>query len=1563
NYSAYSNLPYFQYTSIKKYTDRYYYGPQLLGASSPFYENGEGWMTDNFNAVPAGNLLTTTLPTAQVYTGGGSPPATFLAVSASNSNVDTAIIDHHLRIQAGTSSTLVFDTTFADYHIIKKSFTLPATDLGVTTPVTHLFINDLGLPSDVQVVSSAAVTYGRMPNLAGLSALDFTVDFNSLEAKSRYTLSNYGGGSPLVYVLGDSVWRITPSINGTDLSVLIPNNTSLKSNACHLASSVTNITTIKPVNGTGLFNDFASMAIDSAFIIITHPTLLSGAQQYANYRSSVAGGAHNAIVVSIDELYHQYAAGIIKHPLSIKRFCDDMYASWAIAPHNLLLIGKSIRMENEGLSQGSRQSTGNYNATLVPTISYPATDILFTSDLSALSITPNFPVGRLSVTSNVEIQNYLDKVIAYEQAQQDPVYTKASKDWMKHGLHFGGGSNSNEQTQFQFFLGQFQQTIEDTLFGADIDSFYKTTSQPIDPIDFQEVSDRVNQGISIMTFFGHASIGGFDQNIDEVQNWQNQDKYPFLLANACFTGDIHQPGNTSVSEEFTLIPDKGVIGYLSTVKLGFVGTLYEYSRRFYLQLSAFNYGSTVGNIMKATLDSLNGFPVLNNYYDIQYYEVYQGMTLHGDPAIKLNTHARPELIIETSDVFITPEDITLATDSFDVNLIITNLGRATNSNFVVELIRHFPNGNGDSTYSKIIDGIDYKDTVTFRIPTQHFQAFGENVFEVFVDLNPDAISEMYDEVNNNRITFTHYINANAILPVYPYDYAIYPDSIVTVKASTLNPLASSRLYRFEIDTTDAYNSPMHRYALVMAPGGVVGVDYNDWFSAISGLPLPLVHTDSTVYFWRVSPDSSTFIWQEHSYQYINGKEGWGQAHFFQFKNNTNQYLIYDKPGREWEFDAFNRIIRCDVFGDLSYANIGEIAATGWYINGDVQETNGWQLFPALVVGVIDPFSTASWYDYNSNPLAYPEHNFGSFDVRPWRPEKWFYFRQNTQVEMDSLVNMLATKIPCGFYYVVYSYNYADYSEWDAHNTNLYPAFQALGFDSIYQGRPEAPFILTGRMCDPNSVSFTIGANYTSDITHTDTLLGILPGGYTSTKIGPAYQWNTLYWKQHALEVITGDTSRITVIGISNAGTETVLLDTLLTQYDSILNLNTIVNAAQYPYMRLNTRLIDNVTQTPAWMERWQILYTPAPEAALNPTDGFYVSHTDTIQEGDSLKFAMAIRNISPYDMDSLLVHYWLEDEDRVRYYHNSSYAHRDSLLSGTFMLDTVTINTTGAPGNSVIWIEANPVPIGAVLQNYDQLEQYHFNNIAQYKIHINGDDENPILDVTFDGVHILNGDIVSAKPFISVVLDDENPFLIMNLPEDTTRFIVHIVDPVGIQKRIYFNQGVIEVMKFIPAGNDNKCKIEYTGNFPVDGKYKLLIKAWDKSDNRSGDIEYALEFEVINQMTITEIMNWPNPFTTSTRFVFTLTGSEVPDYMKIQIFTVTGKVIREITVDELGPIHVGRNITEYAWNGTDEFGDRLANGVYFYRVITRDNDAEVEKRASGADSYFNKGFGKMYLMR
>jgi len=171
-------------------------------------------------------------------------------------------------------------------------------------------------------------------------------------------------------------------------------------------------------------------------------------------------------------------------------------------------------------------------------------------------------------------------------------------------------------------------------------------------------------------------------------------------------------------------------------------------------------------------------------------------------------------------------------------------------------------------------------------------------------------------------------------------------------------------------------------------------------------------------------------------------------------------------------------------------------------------------------------------------------------------------------------------------------------------------------------------------------------------------------------------------------------------------------------------------------------------------------------------------------------------------------------------------------------------------------------------------------------------------------------------------------------------------------------------MRFSPAIlPNNTCVIEFQPHLLRDGTYTLKVQATDRSLNDSGLEDFQIDFEVVNESTITEVLNWPNPFSTATHFVFTLTGSELPTFFKIQIMTITGQVVREIDMSELGPIRIGRNITQFAWDGTDKFGDLLAPGVYLYRVITNIGGQSIEKRNTEASRFFHREMGKMFLVR
>jgi hypothetical protein len=223
-----------------------------------------------------------------------------------------------------------------------------------------------------------------------------------------------------------------------------------------------------------------------------------------------------------------------------------------------------------------------------------------------------------------------------------------------------------------------------------------------------------------------------------------------------------------------------------------------------------------------------------------------------------------------------------------------------------------------------------------------------------------------------------------------------------------------------------------------------------------------------------------------------------------------------------------------------------------------------------------------------------------------------------------------------------------------------------------------------------------------------------------------------------------------------------------------------------------------------------------------------------------------------------------------------------------------------------------------------------------------------------------------------VKLKDESKFLLL---KDTALLKVQVRFPDQSLHTYHFG----DTMRFIPAdinAGENTATIEFKPYFPDDGEYEFIVSGNDMNGNPAGYLNYKVIFNVINKSMISNLMNYPNPFTTSTAFVFTLTGQQIPQNMRIQILTISGKVVREITQQELGPIHIGNNITEYKWDGTDMYGQKLANGVYLYRVLTNLNGKKIDKfdgrnsngdviveSVNSTDRFFNKGYGKMYLMR
>ncbi len=1552
----------------------YIAGEKSSEASSSFYVSGEGWGSAVQNGINGYTWNFSSTLLENVYQGVDAPLVNYRAVTVGASNAAFGGLgNHHSLHTIGASNYVLMDTIFTGYqgiHINKyfPSSILPAAG---STNFKVSIVGDQSALSDFQSINYWSFLYPRTPSFLNANKTTFLVQNNVNQGKIRLNMSAISFITSYCFVLGD-VPRKVPvvTVSPNNFQVLIPNSNSgsVQKVVLQDANTLYNINAFKLVNGTGFFTDFSTIPnLEKALLFVYHPKTEIAVVDYATYRSSVLGGDYNVLLAKVDELYQQFGGGIPKHINGIRRYAHYIFSLSNQKPVGLYLIGKGIREATVSSAltsgPGSRINTANYAMSLVPSFGQPSCDACITSNLGGMDKwTPLIPTGRISVNNNAELQIYLSKVKEFElQQDQGSLYSSQTKDWQKQILHFSGGNNSNEQYLFQLYLNQMALIAEDDFFAGNTTLVAKQSGNPLTPAQVQAIQGRIQEGVTVMNFFGHAtsSISGFDVNLDEPENWDNQGRYPLLIANSCYNGNIFQSTSTK-SEQFVLTPNAGVIAYLGTIDYGFTSSLNEYSSTFYKQFSRDNYGGTIGSHIKNLIDS-----VLDASTDLITESTFSQMTLHGDPMLRLNPHNKPEIELTDPGVVFGPDDITLATDSITISVLLKNLGQSILGDFTLQVLRDFPGSVADSNYVFIVNGLDYEKTIQIKIPFYPLIGVGLNRFTISADI-PSVVAEQYDEVTNNQVVKNFVINIDGIEPILPIDFAVVPRDTICLFASTIDPLAPINNYRFEIDTVHTFNSGFRRYANVTGLGGVKSVNWNQWISSLSNLPSSIIMVDSTVYYWRVAINEAVPVWKTRSFQYIINKEGWGQDDFHQFTFNTPIGININQLNEYREFAPIQKTISCLALASYSSPYIFDNA---WYLNDEQQEYEVCNLTPKFHVAIIDKATLLpkeTRYVYPNGTEVNPGNNYGNANdnagCKP-RPMRYFTFHQNNVAQIDAFQNLVENLVDNGDYILIYSPMTTRYDWWDLYDPGLYQTFANLGSDSIYAGRPNRPFIFLTRKGDPSFVVERVSQN--NENIFLDTLISgsQLIGLETSPLIGPVAEWKSLFWKRDALEQSQGDSTLLNIKLYNAYGTYQATIDTLMTPNDSIIQLSNLINPVLYPFIRLEAKYFDSVTQTPAQLDFWHVVFAPLPEAAIDASNGItWTSIGDTLQEGQSVKFAVDVRNISDYGMDSLLVNYYIVDQNEV--IHPISYPRQGQLLAGDLLRDTITFSSLGLVGQNWLRMEINPY-VDLAQAFTDQPELTHINNILQFPFSVQSEDINPILDVTFNGQHILNNDIIAPTSEIVMSLKDENPYLIMSEDADTTLFGIYLTDPDGIQIKIPFMNANGEViMQWIPAEAQNKkFKIIYPKYFEKTGTYTLLVQGSDKSGNLSGDFEYKINFEVIHESSITEFLNYPNPFSTSTRFVFTLTGDELPDDILIQVMNINGRIVREITEEELGALRIGRNITDFAWDGKDQFGDQLANGVYLYRVQAKINGQSVKQLASGADRFIQKGLGKMYLIR
>jgi len=1420
---------------------------------------------------------------------------------------------------------------------------------------TYIIHNKCVNKNDRIVINAIDITYPRLYRFNNQQSFEFELPAHS----GKYleiTDFNRGAALPVLYDLtnnrryvaeigGTGAIRFALPASGISQFVLLSQDNS----------HINTITNLKQRN----FIDYSAAALQGDYLIISNSLLsapingTSPVEQYRLYRNSVAGGSYNAKVYDVDQLEDQFGFGIKKHTSSVRNFLRYARQKFTAQPKFAFLIGKGVSYQNFRFRQDLSKSDA---LNLVPTFGWPGSDNLLSS--ATQDPYPTTPIGRLSVVSGAEIIAYLDKVKQYELAQKSTSQTQADKAWMKNVVHVVGANDAGLSSLLEYYMGGFKSIISDTLFGASVATLNKFNSGTATNIQSQLLNQEFQGGMSLLTYFGHSSATALDYNLDDPFNYDNPGKYPMFMLLGCNAGDFFDMdttrfvNKTTISEKFVLAAGRGSIGLIASTHFGLTGGLNNYSTGFYRSVTSKSYGQAVGkNIQDAISYSYN--PAFPDYISRIHAEE---QTFHGDPSIKMNSSTLPDYDIEEPNIVINPTYISVAESQFNVKVNYYNIGKAVGDSIVINVKRQYPvsatnpSGLTETVYSKKVLGTPYTDSILITLPIIANRDKGTNRIIVTLD-SANTVTELSE--TNNTAGKDFEIFEDEMRPSFPYNFSIVNKQNIKFFGTTSNPFATSKAYRMEMDTTELFNSPIKVVRNFTAAGGVAEIDPG------------ITYVENTVYYWRlgvVSASGNPLRWNTSSFVYLGtSSAGFNQSHVYQHLKSSTDRIKIDSFSRKWDFlTRFNNLfVTQSVFG-ASGEEEGHFSVA----------VNNQQIIASACVGhsiifnVFDPVT----FKARENPNKY----LGSADNSCGVQRKYnFEWDDRSRSNRDSMRRFMDS-IPNGYYVVVRKFLDGPYDQetfapimktdqltYGVGNT-LYDRLKFAGFTDLDSFNRPRTFSFIYKKGDPNFVpkwklSDALERIQLSVFTPTPDTLGYIK----SPLMGPAKAWKNVIWRGNSIDATQGDVPTVDVIGVNNAGVETKLYTLLPTQQD--FNISSI-NAKTYPFMRLQMRNADSIHGTAYNLNYWRLLYDPVPEGALAPNIALTV--TDTIEQAQIYNLKIAFKNISDIPFDSTMairaVVTDVKNNQTV-----IAIPKGKKLIAGDTLMISVPLDSKNFSGMNNLYLDVNP--------NNDQPEQYHYNNFLYRNFFVRADNINPILDVTFDGIHILNRDIVSSKPHIQIKLKDESKFMALN---DTSLMKLVLRYPDGTSRTYNFGT---DTLRFTPANlstGDNTATIDFLPDLNQDSEardYELVVTGKDVSANKAGPSEYRISFQVFNKPMISNMFNYPNPFTTSTAFVFTITGHQIPQEFKIQILTITGKIVREVTKQELGNLNIGRNITEFKWDGTDQYGSKLANGVYLYRVITgldgkkmdqfRINDNFDQQVQDNTDKYFNKGYGKMYLMR
>lgn len=216
------------------------------------------------------------------------------------------------------------------------------------------------------------------------------------------------------------------------------------------------------------------------------------------------------------------------------------------------------------------------------------------------------------------------------------------------------------------------------------------------------------------------------------------------------------------------------------------------------------------------------------------------------------------------------------------------------------------------------------------------------------------------------------------------------------------------------------------------------------------------------------------------------------------------------------------------------------------------------------------------------------------------------------------------------------------------------------------------------------------------------------------------------------------------------------------------------------------------------------------------------------------------------------------------------------------------------------------------------------------------DNTSPTIEVFLNDSNFVNGGLSNESPLLIANLSDENG--INTSGNGIGHDIVGILDG-NLSQPIVLNE-------YYEANIDDYKGgvVQYNLSDLEEGAHTLTVKAWDVHNNSA---QTSIDFVVANSssLSLKHVLNYPNPFSTSTSFMFEHNHSCTSIDVQVKVFTISGKLVKTINKTVSGSGNLKSSAIH--WDGKDDYGDTLARGVYLYKleVLTSDGlkDHKIEK--------------------